>query len=248
MLLNKTTKVCESERRSSTRSDITQRDAALQTEWLSVYQEEPCSVQLASSHNRSGWPVQPVGCSLSTPGLFSNAQYGSEEDLPYLLASKHGNVSSLHKPATSGRCVQVSSNACQYPCISSLFLADLSEYCDSDGECAHINKGFCRDNRCTCDEGHFAIPDKQGCLSSEYIPEWASVLDIVNENRRPNTSGNPNQIPVGTLMPSEGFVGSRENLEIFIIIYWLVRDDRKARGDFRYINCISVQCWGDLNV
>ncbi|XP_021932937.1 prion-like-(Q/N-rich) domain-bearing protein 25 isoform X2 [Zootermopsis nevadensis] len=39
-----------------------------------------------------------------------------------------------------------------------------SEYCDSDGECEHIGKAFCRQNLCSCDEGHVASPDKQACL------------------------------------------------------------------------------------
>jgi hypothetical protein len=55
-------------------------------------------------------------------------------------------------------------------------------------------------------------------------------------------------MPADTLVPSEGFVGARENLKIFVIIYWLVTDDRKARGDFSSMNWISVQYRGVLNI
>jgi hypothetical protein len=48
--------------------------------------------------------------------------------------------------------------------------------------------------------------------------------------------GTANHITTGTLGPSEGFVGARENVKILVVIYWLVTDDPKARGDFRCMN------------
>jgi hypothetical protein len=82
------------------------------------------------------------------------------------------------------------------------------------------------------DQNYVCIPH----FSHVYVPLISPVLTYTL------TQGSPTTCP----RASEGFVGARENFKIFVILCWLVTDESKARGDFRYMNSISVQCRGVL--
>jgi hypothetical protein len=61
-------------------------------------------------------------------------------------------------------------------------------------------------------------------------------------------AGTANSMPASTLVISKAFLVAQENFKIFISISQSLADDRAARGEFRIVNRICVQCWWILNV